>query len=592
MKQFKLWKQTGAVLLAAVMTVAPVMPGAAAQSALPIDPVPGAYGYFTDHYLSNDMDHMTPESNAVIGVLSSFLNIWQPGDSWDNGTKIGEAGNLVLNRNIEICVELTNSRTKEQELTAYLIDRRNQNYSALDGLGPYSSRFKELSGAATSLPAEIPADAKTVKYSDKGNGNGVWADTDSQLGSVVGLVNTLRGPKASGNPSKIYYQYMRPFRWNGQVSLVPALQPCVSDPNTDGGFPSGHTNAAYLSSLALAYSMPERYQELLTNASEMGNYRIVAGMHSPTDIIGGRMMATAIAAATLNDPQHAQLKADAYKEAEALLTGNGDGSTDVYGDYQHNKALYEQRLTYGLPQTGDTTKPMVVPKGAEVLLETRLPYLSADQRRWVLYTTGLPSGYEFLDDAEGWGRLNLFAGASGYGAFPADVTVTMDGSKGGYHQQDTWRNDISGPGSLTKHGTGTLVLAGSNSYTGGTNLYQGSITLASAQGAGLGVVRNVAGVLKEEVTGTVTLNSDFTQGSEGILELHISSAGDLLAIGGKASLGGTLKVYFDDFTPSADGMQLIRADSITGSFAAVEAAGLADDMQIVVNEQGVFVQSR
>ena len=51
---------------------------------------------------------------------------------------------------------------------------------------------------------------------------------------------------------------------------------------------------------------------------------------------------------------------------------------------------------------------MRVPKGAEVLLETRFPYLNADQRRWILYSTGLPSGYVFLDDAEGWGRLNLY----------------------------------------------------------------------------------------------------------------------------------------------------------------------------------------
>lgn len=73
---------------------------------------------------------------------------------------------------------------------------------------------------------------------------------------------------------------------------------------------------------------------------------------------------------------------------------------------------------------------MTVPKGAEVLLETRQPYLDSTQRRWVLATTGLPSGYPVLDDAEGWGRLNLFSAADGYGAFVNNVTVNMDASKG------------------------------------------------------------------------------------------------------------------------------------------------------------------
>lgn len=54
----------------------------------------------------------------------------------------------------------------------------------------------------------------------------------------------------------------------------------------DGGFLSGRTNAATISALGLAYAVPERYQELLTSASELGNNRIVVGMHSPFDVMG------------------------------------------------------------------------------------------------------------------------------------------------------------------------------------------------------------------------------------------------------------------------------------------------------------------
>ena len=38
---------------------------------------------------------------------------------------------------------------------------------------------------------------------------------------------------------------------------------------------------------------------------------------------------------------------------------------------------------------------------------------TADQRRAVLATTGLPSGLPVMDDPEGYGRLNLFAAADG-----------------------------------------------------------------------------------------------------------------------------------------------------------------------------------
>lgn len=167
----------------------------------------------------------------------------------------------------------------------------------------------------------------------------------------------------------------------------------------------------------------------MTRASEMGNNRVVAGMHSPLDVMGGRVTAMAFAAGALTDPDNMALKQAAYTQAhEVLLTQTGTAE-DRFTDYAKNKAQYTQRLTYGFPQIHSTTEPAVAPKGAEVLLETRLPYLTADQRRAVLVTTALPSGYPLLDDPEGWGRLNLFAAADGYGAFAEHVTVAMDAAK-------------------------------------------------------------------------------------------------------------------------------------------------------------------
>ena len=57
------------------------------------------------------------------------------------------------------------------------------------------------------------------------------------------------------------------------------------------------------------------------------------------------------------------LKAAAYNEAHTKLFTQEGTSKDRFSDYKENKKNYIERLTYGFDQTGDTTKPMVVPKG-------------------------------------------------------------------------------------------------------------------------------------------------------------------------------------------------------------------------------------
>ena len=49
----------------------------------------------------------------------------------------------------------------------------------------------------------------------------------------------------------------------------------------------------------MAYVMPERFQELVARGLELGENRILAGMHSPLDVISGRVQAQAVAAANI-----------------------------------------------------------------------------------------------------------------------------------------------------------------------------------------------------------------------------------------------------------------------------------------------------
>lgn len=580
---------------------------------------------FVDDYTTNVTANLTPETNAAVRILSGMQKLWQTGTAWSNGTVLATE---TLRANVRYSVRITTARTAAESAEAFIYDRQHQSYSPIVGLGPladlYRAGAKAVTGItvapegtpATTISDTLPADAPA------GSALGAGA-TDSDLGTVAQLVNTLRGNYASGNPSKYAYQYPRPWRmtensevidtgvtddlgypvYTSDVVVAPQLlRQRSTAPADDGGFPSGHTNAFYLASLALAYAIPERFQELVARASHLSHTRIVAGMHSTVDVIGGRTLATALAAATLYDPQNAELKAAARAQAAAYLqaqTGttadtlyayahSAGTDTDPYGDREANAAAVTPHLTYVLPRSGRRDVPMTVPKGAEVLLETRLPYLDAAQRREVLRTTALPSGYELLDGTEQWGRLNLFAAADGYGAFDADVTVTMNAADTGFSAADTWRNDIDGPGALTKRGTGALTLTGANRYTGGTSVEAGTLVAASAAALGRGDVEVTGGTLR--LAGGVRVSGSYAQSAGAVLDLPLGGGNRdapltvarsvVLAKGGVLALrlapgarhGATLPVIhtrrlqgqFGTITVDADGYRAVPVYTATG----------------------------
>ncbi|KHD37509.1 phospholipid phosphatase [Clostridium acetobutylicum] len=555
-----------------------------------ITPHPAVYGYFVDEWKNNNANNMSPSTNPAIGVLSGYLKLWKPGTSYNNGIKLNSD---ILNLNIQKVIQITSRRTSFQEHQAYFDDRRNQNYSVLDGLGPYNDAFIKEAGAGTTITDVIPKDAINVQYTDKGNTKGNWAEESSNLGSVVKLVDTIRNSAASTTPAKNYYKYPRPWRWSDKVKVLPTLVPEKStNPSSDGGFPSGHTNAATIDAIALAYAVPERYQEMLTRASELGNDRIVAGMHSPLDVIGGRVMATAIATSALNNRDNTAIKNAAYLDAQTkLITKENAISKDRFSNYSENKKNYTQRLTYDFPEIGDKNKPMVVPKGAEVLLETRFPYLDAENRRWILYTTGIPSGYPVLDDSEGWGRINLFAAADGYASFVKDVTVTMDASKGGFNAEDSWINDISGNGKLIKNGTGKLKLKGDNKYRGGTEINGGDLEADSKKAFGDGDVVNNSGILTKEAD-KLNIRGKYVQLGNGTLELNIDSKNDVLRIKDEANFNGVLKLNFLNGYVPTNKEVIIKCGKIGGRFSSVATAGLpsGDRVNILYKNDQVVLQ--
>ncbi|MBU9345255.1 phosphatase PAP2 family protein [Burkholderia multivorans] len=580
-------------------------------------PVPSVPA-FVDTIATNqrgDARYATLPTNAAVRVLSRFLDLWQPSTMLvdagvsapangafpaispstcsglpDSGTPCGTILNAaVLSANVQYVIDATTARTPQQADAAYFDDRRGKGYSVTDGMGPLTAAWRTAAQQTTSITS-VPADATTVLYNDTGNNVGVGGSANAGFGKVVDLLNEM-GSNASTEPAKRFYKYARPYRWSSSVVVAPTLVPAKSTtPATDGGFVSGHTAEAVRDAVTMAWLVPERFQEMVGRGLELGENRILAGMHSPLDVIGGRMLALAVSAANLtvyaNDAQAAYAQAHQTLQqltgttdaTFAAFAHSGTAATDRFADYATNKAAFLRRMTFGFAPIEPTDAPPVVPKGAEILLLTRFPYLSADQRRVVLKTTEMPSGYPVMDDAEGWGRLNLFAAADGYGAFNGNVTVSMDGSKGGLNAADVWRNDIAGAGKLTLQGSGTLTLAGNNRYTGGTQVAGGTLTAASASAFGSGdVYVGTGGSVRIAAAAPVTIATRYTQLDGATLELDIDgNGGGRLRVGGPLTIaGGTLRVKFvNGYAPKAgDTIALVDGAAAAAKFSTVIVDG-------------------
>ncbi len=231
------------------------------------------------------------------------------------------------------------------------------------------------------------------------------------FGQVAAFVQSM-GNNASTEPGKRFYKYARPRRWSHGVLVQPTLLPARSGtPATDGGFPSGRTAESARNAIAMAYVGPGRFQEMLARGLELGENRIVAGMHLPLDVIGGRGWARPRHWATSTPP----------------------------------------RPKPGLPPT---------PRPAGAARRSR----REDGR-------GVPRRGAGAGHGPRPGRRHLPP--------PPDLRLPADRprrqGRGGFHATDTWRNAIGGAGKLTKLGSGSLTPAGSNAYSGGTQVQAGTL---------------------------------------------------------------------------------------------------------------------
>jgi acid phosphatase (class A) len=104
----------------------------------------------------------------------------------------------------------------------------------------------------------------------------------------------------------------RPYQVSTDVKPIGKLE-------KSGSYPSGHATRGYLAAIILSYMLPEKRESLFARAREYGHNRIVAGDHFPSDIEAGRISATAMAVAFIQDEKFLKDFAEAKAELQSEL---------------------------------------------------------------------------------------------------------------------------------------------------------------------------------------------------------------------------------------------------------------------------------
>lgn len=183
-----------------------------------------------------------------------------------------EPGSLAARADLEAVLQAQAWRTQAQEDFARKMDAEDL-FDASAVLGPWFA------------PARLPQCAQLFERVEAASG-------------------------AASSKAKHQFTRLRP------PYLDPRVAPCVKvPPRSSSSYPSGHATFFTLGSLVLAEIFPERREDLLAWGRKAAWSRIIAGVHFPTDVAGGRLLAESVFEKLKRNPEFLAALARCREEA-------------------------------------------------------------------------------------------------------------------------------------------------------------------------------------------------------------------------------------------------------------------------------------
>jgi acid phosphatase (class A) len=158
------------------------------------------------------------------------------------------------------------------------------------------ANFKEMQVPDGSARWKLAEADEEMTYARFGGILGVDLDVKHSP-IVVHLLDRMeRDVMDTAFQAKSFFNRPRPFQRFQVAHVCGADSPPIPETNPQGGssYPSGHAAFGWALALTLAEIAPDQAQAILTRGREYAESRVICGVHFPSDVVGGEIVATAV----------------------------------------------------------------------------------------------------------------------------------------------------------------------------------------------------------------------------------------------------------------------------------------------------------
>ena len=125
---------------------------------------------------------------------------------------------------------------------------------------------------------------------------GSWFNPDDLPVTAKFLAKVMKDSAEVVGEAKETFQRIRPYK------ATTRLHPC-SEKEKSYSYPSSHSTRAVTVALVLSEILPDQKKAIMAEGMQIGDDRVLAGQHYPSDVAAGRILAKAIFGKMEQDPK-------------------------------------------------------------------------------------------------------------------------------------------------------------------------------------------------------------------------------------------------------------------------------------------------